>query len=80
MIGPDGSVTSIVKGVAHITDEVLSRQAASRVGEQIDAAVSEFAGATQEISETVLRAAALAGQTEPGVAGATAHILSLIHI
>ncbi len=77
VIGPDGSVTSIVKGVANITDEVLSREEATRVGEQIGAAVNEFTGAIQEISETVSRTAALAGQAETGVAGATSHIEAL---
>ena len=77
VIGPDGSVASIVKAVSNITDEVLARAEATRVGEQIAAAVNEFTHAIQEISGTVSRTAALASQAETGVAGATNHIESL---
>lgn len=77
VIGPDGSVSRIVKAVANITDEVLARAEAKRVGDQIATAVSEFTLAIQEISGTVSRTASLAGTAEAGVADATTHIEAL---
>ncbi|MEM9201632.1 MAG: methyl-accepting chemotaxis protein, partial [Actinomycetota bacterium] len=77
VIGSDGEVVKIVKGVANITDEVLARQEASRVGDQIATAVSEFSGAIQQISGTVSRTAALAGEAESGVSQASDHIGTL---
>ena len=77
VVGPDGSISRIVKGVSNITDEVLARAEASRVGEQIASAVSEFTSAIQEISGTVSRTASLAGAAESGVADATNHIETL---
>jgi methyl-accepting chemotaxis protein len=77
VIGPDGQVTGVQKGVANITDEVQNRQEATRVGEQIAGAVTEFTHAIQEIAGTVSRTATLAGEAETGVAGATSHIESL---
>ena len=77
VLGRDGSVEKVVKGVSNITDEVRGRREADNVGRTIAHTVTEMSSATGEISQTVSRTAALAQTAEAGATEAQAKVTAL---
>ena len=71
VVDSNGEVIKVVKGVTNITDQVISKKEADRIGTQIANDVGEMTSAISEIAENINRTASLAQNTEANASDAS---------